>query len=93
MLVLPSHCWDIEIFDLFLEDFEEWTSEMFMRLQKNYKKDIKRVLRWRRVCTGGKRGMVVDQVVKLQRGEPFDWEEEVDESNFLDEDFHPCSEA
>ena len=43
---------DGELFGSFCEDYEGWTEAIFRRVEKEYARELKRVLRYKGVATG-----------------------------------------
>jgi hypothetical protein len=43
---------DGELFGSFCEDYEGWTETMFKRVEKEYARELKRVLHYKGVATG-----------------------------------------
>jgi hypothetical protein len=70
--------WDEELLDIFQEQFEGWTKEMFTGVYFLYLRELKRILRNRGVNTGPITGNVSDQLVALlerPRGDLPDYDE------------------
>jgi hypothetical protein len=56
--------WDHELFDDYKVDFEGWTRDMFLKVDRNTLKSLKTVLRHRGIYTGNNRARVVDSMYK-----------------------------
>ena len=57
--------WDDFLFDDYLMDFEGWTKDMFLKVERTTLKSLKAVLRRRGVYTGKNRANVVDSFCKM----------------------------
>lgn len=57
--------WDNYLFDDYLGDFEGWTKEMFLKVERYTLKSLKTVLQHRGVYTGNNRARVADSLFKL----------------------------
>jgi hypothetical protein len=54
--------WDNDLFGDYLEDFEGWTKDMFLKVERNTLRSLKTVLRHRGVYTGNNRAKIVDSL-------------------------------
>ena len=56
---------DGELFSSFCEDYKGWTEAMFKRVEKEYIRELKRVLRYKGVATGRANKNLVPTLVDL----------------------------
>ncbi|KAF1360712.1 hypothetical protein EJ07DRAFT_85816, partial [Lizonia empirigonia] len=57
--------WDDNLFDDYLGDFEGWTKELFLRVERVTLKSLKTILRHRGVYTGNNRARIADSLYNL----------------------------
>jgi hypothetical protein len=56
--------WDDWLFDDFKVDFEAWTRDLFLKVDRNTLKSLKTVLRYRGIYTSNNRAGVADSLYK-----------------------------
>ena len=56
--------WDDQLFDDYKVDFEGWTRDLFLKVDRNTLKSLKTVLRYRGIYTGNNRARVADSLYK-----------------------------
>jgi hypothetical protein len=57
--------WDNYLFNDYLRDFEGWTKDMFLKVERYTLKSLKTVLQHRGVCTGNNRAKIVDSLYSM----------------------------
>ncbi|KAF1937068.1 hypothetical protein EJ02DRAFT_331450, partial [Clathrospora elynae] len=82
--------WDDHLFDDYLGDFEGWTKEMFLKVERGTLKSLKTVLRHRGVYTGSNRARIADSLYNMIATEnALEW----DPAEFQSMDFDSQSKA
>ncbi|KAF1934504.1 hypothetical protein EJ02DRAFT_310402, partial [Clathrospora elynae] len=82
--------WDDHLFDDYLGDFEGWTKEMFLKVERGTLKSLKTVLRHRGVYTGSNRARIADSLYNMIATEnALEW----DPAEFQSMDFDSRSKA
>ena len=67
--------WDDQLFDDFKVDFEGWTKDTFLKVERNTLRSLKTVLRNRGIYTGKNRATVVNSMYKtLAMDNPPEWD-------------------
>jgi hypothetical protein len=56
--------WDDQLFDDYKVDFEGWTRDLFLKVERNTLKSLKTALRHRGIYTGNNRARVADSLYK-----------------------------
>ncbi|KAF1934946.1 hypothetical protein EJ02DRAFT_389925 [Clathrospora elynae] len=82
--------WDDHLFDDYLGDFEGWTKELFLKVERGTLKSLKTVLRHRGVYTGSNRARIADSLYNMIATEnALEW----DPAEFQSMDFDSRSKA